>query len=343
MNFNTPVVYYIFIRPDISLIVFNRIKEIKPKDLVLVSDGPRNKHEKSIIEKNRKQILELVDWNCNLKPYFFENNNGIDKIWHLSFNYVFEHFDKAIFLEEDILPEKSFFHYCEELLSYYEDDKSVFMITGINALESYPLNQTPSYFFTNANSTWGFAMWKRSFDALDKNLNLVKDPYYAPVIKEYFRSKKSKKAVKAYKKIMRISHNKELIEKYKNEISEVWFVDYNPYLLYNMLTIVPSVNLIMNLGNVAGSENSDYDRLITKRMKRAFKMNSFEIKLPLNHPKYKIVDYHYKLRIRSKNKQTFMSNIFDRIDRGIRILIFAGPKEFAIKLKKFIIRTIDFR
>ncbi len=39
---NTPIIFCVFNRPDLTKITFNFIKSIKPKTLFLISDGPRN-------------------------------------------------------------------------------------------------------------------------------------------------------------------------------------------------------------------------------------------------------------------------------------------------------------
>ena len=39
--FETPILFLIFNRPDTTKVVFNRIKEFKPKYLFVVADEPR--------------------------------------------------------------------------------------------------------------------------------------------------------------------------------------------------------------------------------------------------------------------------------------------------------------
>lgn len=337
---NNAIVYYLFIRPEIATKVFFRIREIKPLKLYLFSDGPRNVQEKQIILSNRDNIIKMIDWECDTKIYFLDDNIGIDQMWTYSFREVFNYEDQAIFLEEDIYPSKSFFYFCDELLDKYKEDQGVFMITGINALNEYPLEGNLSYFFLQSNSTWGFAFWKRSYELMTKDLSILYDSYYGPIIQEYF-TKKNKSRFQ-YKRLVKYANKPELKIRFKNEISEIWFHDFNQYLLNNMLTIVPSKNLIQNLGNSNHSENSDSDILSTKRMKRSYSAISYDLTFPLLHPKFKFIDLIYIKKMVDLRKRNFISILTERIERAIRILIFGGSGYFYVKFRIYISRKISF-
>ena len=43
-EFETPILFLIFNRPDLTKVVFNRIREVKPKYLFIAADGPRIDH-----------------------------------------------------------------------------------------------------------------------------------------------------------------------------------------------------------------------------------------------------------------------------------------------------------
>lgn len=336
------VVYYVFKRAELVALVMNRIRDAKPKVVFLFSDGPRDNIEKELILKSRDAAIKSIDWDCKVHTHFLEENIGIDKMWDYSFTTTFEAVDKAIFIEEDILPNLSFFYYCDELLARYEEDKRIFMITGINALSEYPSSTGPSYFFTTSNSTWGFAFWKRSFDLMSKDLSILLDHYYGPVVKDYFYRDNNRKSIRAYNRLITYSSKPDLIQKYKNEISEIWFHDYNQFLLNNMLTIVPRVNLIQNLGNHKESENSDTNQLLTKKMKRVYEMKIFDLNFPLTHPDFILLDRIYKKKLKVLRKESFFLRLIERSTRAVKILRYNGLKAFLSKVKKNISRYIDF-
>ena len=66
--FETPILFLIFNRPDTTKVVFNRIKEIKPKYLFVVADGPRV-HADGEIElcKKTRAVINNIDLDCDLK------------------------------------------------------------------------------------------------------------------------------------------------------------------------------------------------------------------------------------------------------------------------------------
>ena len=66
--FETPILFLIFNRPDTTKVVFERIKEIKPKYLFVVADGPRV-HADGEIElcKKTRAVINNIDLDCDLK------------------------------------------------------------------------------------------------------------------------------------------------------------------------------------------------------------------------------------------------------------------------------------
>jgi len=62
-------------------------------------------------------------------------------------------------LEDDCLPDPTFFRFAEELLARYRDDPRVAMISGDNFLfNNLPVQE--SYYFSRNMHIWGWATWK---------------------------------------------------------------------------------------------------------------------------------------------------------------------------------------
>lgn len=79
--FETPILFLIFNRPDTTKVVFERIKEIKPKYLFVVADGPRV-HADGEIElcKKTRAVINNIDLDCDLKLLFREEKLGYEKV-----------------------------------------------------------------------------------------------------------------------------------------------------------------------------------------------------------------------------------------------------------------------
>lgn len=332
---NSPVAYNLFRRPEISKVVFNEIKVLKPKKMYLFSDGPRNQDEKELVEFNRSQIVKMVDWDCDLRIHFLNDNIGFSRMWDFTFSTVFEEDDRIIILEEDIMPSPDFFIFCDELLEHYINDESIYQIGGSTGLVNYPKKQNPSYIFNAVASSWGMATWKRSYLRRTKNIEEInKDSYYSDVVR--------KRLIDIYGKNGWI-RDYDLISSRKDlmlDSAEFWFLGFNEFLLYNALAIIPSVNLVKNLGNSEGAENSDIDKFLPKKMRVAYERQISKMSFPLVHPKYKIIDSNYDFLISEQYGLGKIGYIVMRFERAFRILFFGGPKKFVKKLSLYFKRVI---
>ena len=72
-----PVLLLIFNRPDSTRKVFERIREVKPRQLFIAADGPRDGNQLDAIKSSEtRRIVENVDWECDVKTLFREHNLG---------------------------------------------------------------------------------------------------------------------------------------------------------------------------------------------------------------------------------------------------------------------------
>ena len=150
---NTPILIITFNRPDFFKKVISVLKKIKPKKIYFKIDGPRlgNKNDEEQILKTKK-IINEIQWRC--KKFIFQSKKNLGSRDNpiKGINWLFSLEKKGIILEDDCIPDKSFFKYCEELLGKYENNKNISMISGRNNLEKTDVKS--SYYFTFGN-TWG--------------------------------------------------------------------------------------------------------------------------------------------------------------------------------------------
>src|SRR5665811_2281269 len=117
-EFETPILFLIFNRPECVQRVFNEIKRQRPKKLFVHADGPRKdvpSDEQKCIE-SQNIIREQVDWECELKLIFRAENLGCGKGPASAITWFFENVEEGIIIEEDCLPHPDFFGYCSEML-----------------------------------------------------------------------------------------------------------------------------------------------------------------------------------------------------------------------------------
>jgi hypothetical protein len=159
-QFNTPILFMIFNRPDTTRVVFEEIRKIKPTLLYISGDGPREDRqgEKELVDEARK-IATAIDWPCEVKTLFQEKNLGCKYAPSQAITWFFNQVEEGIIIEDDCVPHPDFWRFCEELLAKYRTDERVMMITGDNFQNGNShFKPQESYYFSGIPSIWGNTM-----------------------------------------------------------------------------------------------------------------------------------------------------------------------------------------
>lgn len=170
---NTPVAFIIFNRADVTERVFAEIARAKPPKLFVIADGPRSgKPDDAEKCAAARAVIDRVDWNCEVHRNFSDVNIGCGRRPATGISWVFEHTDRAIILEDDCLPDPTFFRFCDELLEKYRDDARVMHISGNNF--QFGVDRGPSsYYFSRHNICAGaWATWRRAWEHFDMSMKL---------------------------------------------------------------------------------------------------------------------------------------------------------------------------
>jgi hypothetical protein len=233
-----PVLLVFFNRPDTTLQVLNAIKKYQPKLLYLASDGARvNKPgENEVVERTRLQVLDNIDWPCEVKIVFREKNIGYGYGVSSAITWFLEQEEMGIILEADYLPSLSFFYYCEDLLHKYKDTDQIKIIGGDN-FQRGNRRGDESYYFSHYPTTWGWATWRRAWKSFNHDISDYKETIQAGSLNHVLQSNLEKR------------HWKCALKKAAEHPEKVW--DYHFY--YNIwkekgICITPNRNLVVNLG-----------------------------------------------------------------------------------------------
>lgn len=170
-TFHTPVAFMIFNRPEKTARVFAEIRKARPTQLFIVADGPRTEQEKEKTDATRA-VTEHIDWECEVKRNYSDVNVGCKMRVSSGISWIFENVENAIILEDDCVPEQSFFPYCQELLERYKDDTRIMHISGDNFEWGRTGNfeSDASYYFSRIPHVWGWATWRRAWNLYDINM-----------------------------------------------------------------------------------------------------------------------------------------------------------------------------
>lgn len=298
-NTSAPVLFLIFNRPDTTQLVFNEIRKSKPGKLYIAADGPRQGHKEDMVNcQLARDIVKQVDWDCELKTRFLDNNLGCGPGVSSAISWVFENEDKIIILEDDCKPSQAFFHYCQEMLNRYEDDLRVWMISGTNHfLGKKNLVQGDSYFFSKYAAIWGWATWANRWNKTNLNMNDFEKFNQNNYIFDHVNRPDGKVALKRLR---------DFYEKMQHTKPTTWDAQWGFTIWANRgMGIVPAQNLITNVG-VIGTHAA-------KAVKNAHQLPANEYFVCENHPDFiqtnHIYDDEYYKVFRKR------SNIFKRIVR----------------------------
>ena len=156
----TPVAFIIFNRPDTTQQVFAEIAKARPPKLLVVADGPRsNRSGEEKCCAATRAIVEGVDWDCEVLTNYSSVNLGCKNRVASGIDWVFEKVSEAIILEDDCLPDPTFFRFCQEMLERYRDDQRIGMISGDN-FQFGRRRHDDSYYFSKYVHVWGWASWR---------------------------------------------------------------------------------------------------------------------------------------------------------------------------------------
>lgn len=173
---STPVVLLIFNRPDTTVRVFAAIRAARPQRLFVVADGPRPNRLDDIQKcAEVRRIVERIDWPCEVLRNYSDANLGCRQRVSSGLDWVFSHVEEAIILEDDCLPDPSFFRFCQEMLCRYRNEKRIMSICGSNLLGSWKAD-VQGYHFSQCFGVWGWATWRRAWDFYDVNMLLWQKP-----------------------------------------------------------------------------------------------------------------------------------------------------------------------
>jgi hypothetical protein len=169
---HTPVLFIVFNRLDTTQQVFAAIRQARPPRLYIAADGPRLDRlgEAAKVEAVRHYVVSHVDWDCVVKTRFQSTNLGCRLAVSGAIDWFFEHELEGIILEDDCLPDASFFPYTQELLGRYRDDQRIMGISGIH-LHGDEHQPPHSYFFSHYNHVWGWASWRRAWQHYDREMD----------------------------------------------------------------------------------------------------------------------------------------------------------------------------
>lgn len=238
------VAIVVFRRPDTTAQVIEAIARYQPDRLFVISDGPRStRPEDNALVAETRGLFDEVSWECKVIKIYSQENLGLRLRIESGLDAVFEQSEFCVVLEDDCIPEPSFFSFCEALRGKNDLKPRVGVISGSNFAR---LEVPTSYFFSRSTFIWGWATWADTWRTYRSS---------TPVFEA---SKEVIQAVRrTYSGFWERLFNERLLVTFSKHDS--WSIPLGVYFRLNgYLSVVPARNLVTNIGGSSGGGTHDF-------------------------------------------------------------------------------------
>lgn len=302
----TPVLLIAFNRADTLKQVFAQVRKAQPPVLYISVDGPRPGNENDAQGTSEvHKIADFVDWPCELHTRFLKENLGCGYGPATAISWAFETCEKLIVLEDDCVPEDTFFTFCDEMLERYEEDKRVGMITGWSPMQGSKYFGEYSYLFSVSGNSLGWATWRDRWSQFDMEMT---------DFNEFHKNSRSQDV--APNKILSFHYNEHFYKRFKNieqEKKHSWDTQWFYARFKNsFLTIVPVYNQIKYIGFDTGTH-------VPASVKHLL-IPTHQLPTPIAHPTFVLQNKKYTNALYWKNqlRRYSISNIISHLIRIVQ-------------------------
>lgn len=241
----SPVLILAFNRSECFKQVLMRVLEAHPPRIFVSIDGPRKGNTGDQVA-NREIVRVLAELNkeTSIHLNISETNQGCRQAVSSGISWFFSHVDEGIILEDDCVPTRSFFTFCDTYLELLRENPSIFSVGGFRGLAPNQDQSTPS--FSYYPQVWGWGTWKRVWDL------------YSADIEDWptFSSSKEFKDLTRGKPLVRMFWRRRWDAVFRGEI-DTWDYQLTYIFLRNKARhLVPPINLIENVGENNGATHS---------------------------------------------------------------------------------------
>jgi hypothetical protein len=274
---DSPVLLIVFNRPKETSMTMSCIRKQQPKYLYVAADGPRHQRDEAACRESRR-IATDVDWPCEVRTLFRSHNVGCGIGVSEAITWFFRHEERGIILEDDCVPSDSFFTFCHTLLSFYQNEEKVMMISGTNFIAEHCTTLRESYYYSSISNVWGWATWRRAWQRYDYNMS------------DYADFKKQRRMEEVFDSGVLRQKYDEILDRYLTQDKvDTWDYQWQFALMnHRGLAIVPKSNLVTNIGFGLHATH-------TKRAGNYSYIPTHELPTDLIHPKTIAKNEHFDI------------------------------------------------
>jgi hypothetical protein len=142
----------------------------RQSDIVIFSDGPRQKHDEGPVE-NIRQFARNMDGFNSIRLIARESNLGLARSIITGVHSIFTENETVIVLEDDLLTSPDFLTFMNDCLDVFRDDEKIFSVSGYSPDIGIPVDYAEDIYLSYRPNAWGWATWKDRWNAIDWTVN----------------------------------------------------------------------------------------------------------------------------------------------------------------------------
>lgn len=281
----------LFNRPEVTRRLLDALRSAQPSQLFVAADGPRAGHPTDVERcRQTRDVIDEVDWPCTVHTLFHDANLGLKNAVISGIDWFFEHVESGIILDDDCLPAPDFFTFAGELLDRFALVPQVMHVSGLNMAQEKSFSPH-SYFFGEVGHIWGWATWRRAWALYDDDLTDW------PAMRREFGHGASPLRRALGRKFASAHAGR------KTTWARSW---YYTMARHAGLAIIPSVNLVQNIGFGADATHTTTARHPLKQEL------SGEMTFPLDHPPHLVTNVRYQRRLAGYHARSYRRRAQER-------------------------------
>ena len=299
----------------ICLFTYNRLNETiktiealqnnflaKDSDLYIYSDGGKTEKDKEKVTKVREYLYSISGFK-SITTFESPTNRGLANSVISGVSKILELNERVIILEDDLVTSPNFLDFMNQALMFYQEDNTIFSISGYTLnLSSLPGKK--DYYFGYRASSWGWGIWRDRWKVIDWKVT------------EYENFIKDRSLVEKFKR-----GGSDLPRMLSNQINgriDSWAIRFCFHQFKcNLMTVFPTKSKIISIGfsneatNTIGSQR--FNTPLDKEIKRKFYFEKF------NNIDQKVInEFASKFSVKSRvynqlfKKLSRLKNIFSK-------------------------------
>ena len=302
-----PVVIFTYNRPYLLKKTIEHLSSnyLSSKTILYIFiDGPRNNQDLNSINEIKNNLNKITGFKKVIKV-FRKKNLGLKTNLEKSISEIFQLYDRAIFLEDDIITGKYFLNYMNQALDYYEKFNEICQVSGYSYLENIlKENYNESIYFIKGGDCLAWGTWKNRWKTYNKSsYELIKKVNEQNLSNELDRDN---------------SYPYTRMLKQNVVTNKSWAINwYTINFIQNKYTVYPTKSLALHIG--ADINATNYKNEKTRKDPLNVKLNLEKIEINLIKPfKDNIIESNYRAflnhynksfirRIKNKMKKLYMS------------------------------------